>query len=479
MDRASALTKEAFENETPALADTFLNLAKAAAKASSVAPDLDSSDMYAELAERALEQAANMATMAVAAQPEAAAAVVTRVQLGSAAIVASRLKRLCQLGVSLDEVEDDWTFLLADMSDLATSARDLAAQFRGTKGAAAAGTAYQAVTMLANTRVTFALLLRERSSAQESLSPLTPHCDSILVSTPTLDSRGSWSSASASIDSPPIKEETEAEVAAATSGHLPDLQSPPLSPLSMPKGSKRRAPPPPLNLRHMASTLEAVQNYPRATPLTPQSLPPSPLNPARRASDSAVLRPSLTRGPSFQRPRRATVLSFSPVSPPKPDAHAAWHLLASAAKGYKLALSLLSASDQRDPARKSTLLLAIARVCIARAELSSLVNYGAHPPTPRADPRSGTQATGAAALLATAEVYATWAAREVGWSHVLVPSEKGTRCGARADEKGLAAVLTTLKVWRDRREAGEVWSRLETMGVTPLDVERVRRLECV
>lgn len=96
------------------------------------------------------------------------------------------------------------------------------------------------------------------------------------------------------------------------------------------------------------------------------------------------------------------------------------------------------------------------------------------PPTPRAEPRSGVQRTGTDALYATAEVYATWAAREVGWSKVLEPTERGVRLGARADEVGLAAVLTTLDIWNREGEAKEVWERLAEQGVSSGDVERAR-----
>ncbi|BEI86506.1 hypothetical protein CcaverHIS002_0607930 [Cutaneotrichosporon cavernicola] len=182
-----------------------------------------------------------------------------------------------------------------------------------------------------------------------------------------------------------------------------------------------------------------------------------------------------------------------------------WNELAIAGKGYKLALSLLSGANLAPyecARRKSDLLFAIASAALARAELAPrltpmtarnspgsyfsptaphaspeslcslrLMSYRTYtrastyprssrivPATPRPDPRSGMRTTGEAALRATAEVYAAWAAREVGWSAVIDPKGRvvDRRTGsAAADEAGLRAVLLAVRVWWIRAVAGD------------------------
>ncbi|CAK9782690.1 unnamed protein product [Cutaneotrichosporon oleaginosum] len=477
MDYASSLSKGDFELEAPGLAATFLALAEAAAAVSTLS-DPDGAEPHAELADHALAHAANMASLA------RAPALVTHIQLVGARIAADRLAFYARW-------EDvNWDDLLSELSTLASQTRELAQQLRGSRGAAAAEQAAEAVKLLADARVMHAGSLGKDAppptpgimSARSSIfatSPVsvtlaTPHTAEFSPPdhTPGLSSSsGSWLS---STGSPPIPEEPEEESSLAPA--IPD-------PAAVTSPRKRAPPPPPLKL---------VQRPPRPViqPLSPLYPPPalSPLNPARQAT-----RPRLVRNSS-------SALSSLGADAPLLAVQVQWNELASAGKSYKLALSLLSAANlpPHDRARrKSDLLFAVAAAALARAALVPRVaatpgifqraNSGSYfsptaphaspeslrslnlasrrtssprvvPPTPRHDPRSGVRATGAAALRATAEVYAAWAAREVGWSAVIDPRGRvaDRRTGtARGDEAGMRAVLLALRVWWVRAVAGD------------------------
>ncbi len=82
MDRMRSLRQEEASEQAPAIADTFLVLSSAVVTVSSLAPDLPTVDLHVELAEQALDQASNMATIAAAARVKSAtssANLVTRV----------------------------------------------------------------------------------------------------------------------------------------------------------------------------------------------------------------------------------------------------------------------------------------------------------------------------------------------------------------------------------------------------------------
>ncbi|GMK57848.1 hypothetical protein CspeluHIS016_0406820 [Cutaneotrichosporon spelunceum] len=501
MDSASSLSKADFKLEAPALAATFLALAEAAAAVSTLG-DLDAAEPYTDLADHALGHAANMATLA------SAPALLTHIRIVGARIATDRLAFYARWA------DVNWDGLIADLATLASQTRDLARRLRGSRGAAAADQAAEAAKVLADARVMHASSLgslRESQpptpgvltarSATFALSPVsvtlaTPPFTESPPSDPVsglVSSSGSWSS---STSSPPILEEPEEEEDLAPA--IPD-------PASVVSTRKRAPPPPPLKFvqrspRPLAQSL-SPQHPPMAQSMSPQHPPMalSPLNPARQA-----MRPSIVRD------------SGSANSPHAPDTRldapqAQWNELAAAGKGYKLALSLLSSANlpQYDRARrKSDLLFAIAAAALSRSELASRLvqtpgnisrsgsgSYfsptAAHaspeslnslhqmayrnqtrastyprsprspwvvPATPRSDPHSGTRMTGAAALRATAEVYAVWAAREVGWSAVIDPKGRvvDRRTGsAAADEAGLRAVLLALRVWWVRAVAGD------------------------
>lgn len=121
-------------------------------------------------------------------------------------------------------------------------------------------------------------------------------------------------------------------------------------------------------------------------------------------------------------------------------AQTAWDLLDSAVKQYKVALSLVSSTDMphSDMAKaKTETLYSIAYCSLFMASLAPRLSI-AH------DKRTS--------LLVTAEVYSTWAAREVGWSFLIEGTKESQLADRRtnswrADESGKRAVMLLLRTW--------------------------------
>ncbi len=148
MDRMRGLRQDDAAEQAPAMAETFLALSSAAIAVSTLATDLTTVDLHVELAEQALDQASNMATVAAAARirsSTSSANLITRVQLASGRSSLERLKHTFTLGLELDE--DDFRSLMADMSMLATECRERAAKLKGSKSAAAATLAWEAILL--------------------------------------------------------------------------------------------------------------------------------------------------------------------------------------------------------------------------------------------------------------------------------------------------------------------------------------------
>jgi hypothetical protein len=153
--------------------------------------------------------------------------------------------------------------------------------------------------------------------------------------------------------------------------------------------------------------------------------------------------------------RKASVISFTAeeegagLVPSAQLASSAWQLLDGAIKQYKLALTLLSSSDL-PPAHlargKADTLTQIAYSSWFQASLATRVALAA-------DKRTG--------LLVTAEVYATWAAREVGWSFLIEGTQEAAQADRRtnswrADESGKRAVMMLVRTWWHRAVTTEM-----------------------
>jgi len=573
MDRVRSLRRDAFEGEAPALADMFLALAEAAGTVATLATDLDTVDGHAELAEHALDQAANMATLAAAAKvrpTSSGAALITRVQLASGRAAAERMRHMFLLGVPLDE--DDFNCLISDMTLLVKETRDRASRLKGSKGAAAAAQAFEAVQQLGDTKVLYANLLRcvWRARRELSLSPTEPVSPfASLYSAPTTpttpttpglvrdhDRRGSRTASMSSvmsvvseqIETPPmpeesIPEETEEEAAVAAAEEAAAKR--PTVTLNDPPKRTRAPPPPPLKLSRPPTI--PLPPLPQLSPHAPRT-PLSPLNPSstpallRRASDFTGTRPRLGQSASFHAltgsPAWRTAVStpsisaipplpspaiplndnnpglspapshrrrlssmtrplnawdrkpsfcFSPspaVSPGAADGHVptselaykAYTLLSGALKHYKVALTLLSQAEvgSKRARLKSEVLAGIANISLFRAMLAPRMKL-AGLLEDKDDPKQ---------LLNTAEVYSTWAAREVGWSFIIegTPSAElaDRRSGQWEDaEAGKRAVLLTLRIWWYRATSDVGADKTTAKENVARVVKRLRDLEGV
>ncbi|KAL1406273.1 hypothetical protein Q8F55_007969 [Vanrija albida] len=566
MDRARGLKREAFEDDTPALADMFLALAEAASAVASLAIDVDTVDMHGELAEHALDQAANMATLAasVGRKPShASAAIITRVQLASGRAAAERLRRLFHLGIPLDL--DDFDALTGDMEVLVEETRERVARLKGSRGTLASAQAFEASKQLGESKLLYANLLRmswrsragqgaeyREQSLPSSSSSERPFLSP--VSTPGLQRADSASTASGTIESPPIVEETEEEVAVAE-GRRPSLARTTSSASVAVPRRKRAPPPPPLTLvtnghgpppplpplpPHLASPALITPRTP-LSPLNPMAQDPLALAGAnvsggpRRLSEAshALQRPRLTRtGSSFSHhlpsPRTAvwqagvhgtpdagTPLpspglqpgspglhrrlssmtsplylgawhrkgSFPGFSPDavKPDpmddelAQTAWALLDGGLKNLKMSINhLLSGGFSAPEAAhlKSQVLFAISSTLLFQASLvPRLRNSPGHTGPERP-----------LALLVTAEVYAKWAAREVGWSEIIEGSPAAAIADRRiasweADEAGKRGVLLLLRVWWFRASAEDGADKEQAKSSVEVVVRRMRDRE--
>jgi hypothetical protein len=158
----------------------------------------------------------------------------------------------------------------------------------------------------------------------------------------------------------------------------------------------------------------------------------------------------------------------------------AYSLLASALKHYKVALTLLSQSEVglRRAELKSEVLASIASASLFSAMLAPRVACIDKPK----------------ALLNTAEVYSTWAAREVGWSFIIEgtpsavladrrapggPAPKSAPGSWEADEAGKRAVLLTLRIWWYRGTADVGSDKSAAKESVARVVKRLRDIEGV
>lgn len=161
MDRMRQLRSDTAATHAPAMAETFLALSTAALTVSSLAIDLTTVDSHIELAEQALDQASNMASLAASAKSKSktsSSSLITRVQLASGKSSIERLRHTFLLGVELDD--DDFKALISDIKVLATDCREKAVKHKGSKGAAAATLAWEATKQLGDAKLTYANLLR-------------------------------------------------------------------------------------------------------------------------------------------------------------------------------------------------------------------------------------------------------------------------------------------------------------------------------
>ena len=510
MDRMREMKKEEAAQQAPAMAETFLALSSAAITVSSLATDIATVDEHIELAEQALDQASNMATVAAAARVKSSSSsanLITRIQLASGQSSLERLRHTFILGRDLDE--DDFRSLMSDMTMLATECRERAAKLKGSKGAVASTLAWEAVKQLADAKVMYASLLRlvwrkrrPAARARTGSAPggvdrgsrkLSVRADSMEApiieededeKSSSDEKRGSESSGSRKssksgrssmsgdhdvLKSLPVLNKVEAPAHKDGMLSLADARRS-ISSDARRDSSKTAS-------RKGSHALESLNEGEEVSTFSPSSLRFSSSGPARRGSwlpESPG--PRSRRLSSMNAPltgpdgisawtRKASVISLDTeeeaagLVPSAELALTAWQLLDNALKQYKLALSMLSGSDlpSAQLARaKADTLFAIAYSSLFMASLSRRVAE-AH------EKRSG--------LLVTSEVYSTWAAREVGWSFLIEGTKEAASADRRtnswrADESGKRAVMLLLRTW---------WHRAVTTATTDVDTKASAR----
>ncbi|WWC67868.1 uncharacterized protein I206_101785 [Kwoniella pini CBS 10737] len=492
MDRMRDLNSNEAAQQSPVMAEMFLALSSAAVFVSSLSTDINIVDLHIELAEQALDQASNMATVAAAARIKSStssANLITRVQLASGASSLERLRHTFHLGVDLDE--DDFRALIQDMSMLATECRERAAKLKGSKAATAATLAWEAIRQLADAKTLYANLLRlvwrkrgprRRSTTKNSLLP-----------TSGLGTPRRLSVRNGSLDARTIQEEDEEE---ADGQGTPRKDSDPKSigrrestssTGSKGQGSRKgsilgavsedaevsdfhqnrsRGSRPSISIPQTGRRGSWLPNAAEAGGLiggrarrrsslgfgsisTLPGLGSSPEPRSRRISSIGGGGPLVGPDGISAWNRKASVISIGSedenagLVPSSELARSAWQLLEGGVKQYKLALSVLNGSDlpnaQLAKAKNETL-TAIAYSSLFMASLAPRLTVAAEKRT---------------SLLVTAEVYSTWAAREVGWSFLIEGTQAAQLADRRtnswrADEAGKRAVMLLVRAWWHR-----------------------------
>ncbi|WRT64848.1 uncharacterized protein IL334_001784 [Kwoniella shivajii] len=476
MDRMRELGPNEAAQQSPVMAEMFLSLSSAAVFVSSISIELNLVDLHIELAEQALDQASNMATVAAAARVKSStssANLITRVQLASGASSLERLRHTFHLGVDLDE--DDFRALIQDMTMLATECRERAAKLKGSKAAAAATLAWDAIKQLGDAKTLYANLLR---LVWRKRGPRRRSTSKPIATTPRR-----MSTRNGSLDAPTIQEEDEEE-----EGGTPRKDSDPKSlggrresasstgsrGQGSRKGSILGAVSEDVEVsnfhqargRNSRSSISIPQTGRRGSWLPTPTESGAPGRARRRSSVGfGISPPTASPEPRSRRissiggggplvgpdgvsawARKASVISLGTedeaqgLVPSSELARSAWQLLEGGVKQYKLALSVLNGSDlpnaQLAKAKNETL-TAIAYSSLFMASLAPRLTIAAEKKT---------------SLLVTSEVYSTWAAREVGWSFLIEGTQAAQLADRRtnswrADEAGKRAVMFLVRVW--------------------------------
>ncbi|WVQ97979.1 hypothetical protein IAU59_005099 [Kwoniella sp. CBS 9459] len=505
MDRMRSLGPNEAAQQSPAMAEMFLALAQAAVTVSSLATDLTSVDLHIELAEQALDQASNMATVAAAARVKSStssANLITRVQLASGASSLERLRHTFHLGVDLDE--DDFRALLSDMSMLATECRERAAKLKSHKQAAASTLAWEAIKQHGDGKTLYANLLRlvwrnrkPRRRSGPKTGPSTPR---------------RMSTRNGSLDAPIKEEDEESEDAlsnsASDSARRESVSSNGSRGQGSRKGSMLGAVSEGVEISNFHSARSRASRGSISIPQTGRrgSWLPTPAEGGGRSrrrssvgfgsSVGTIISPdtrsrrisSIGGGGPLVGPdgisawnRKASVISLGSedeaagLVPSSELARSAWQLLEGSIKQYKLALSVLNGSDlphARLAQAKNETLVAIAYCSMFMASLAPRLTVAAEKRTSH---------------LVTAEVYATWAAREVGWSFLIEGTHAAQLADRRtnswkADEAGKRAVMLLVRTWWHRAvttESIDVNTKTSAKDAVETVVRRMRDKEGV
>lgn len=491
MDRMRGMDSKTAAEIAPSMAEMFLALASAAITVSSLAVDLPTVDLHVEVAEQALDQASNMATMAAAAKVKSStssANLITRVQLASGRSSLERLRHTFVLGCDLDE--DDFKSLMADMALLATECRERAVKLKGSKAAAASTLGWEATKQLGDAKILYASLLRlvwrKRRPKRRGLGSgdsHSPHTGARKVSQRA-------GSAEMTIQEEPEPEEEgkgegeegrrESNVSAARSSVSAGASRKGSALESVSEGTEVSR----FN-HHSRPSASSISISPRAL-ATGRRGSWLPMNPdgtfGRSRRLSSMSAPLIgTDGTTSAWNRKASIISLTTdeeaegLTPSSELAQASWNQLEGATKQFKLALSLLGNSD-----------LPSMHLARAKADTLSQIAYASLFQASLA-PRVLSAAEKRTSCLVTAEVYATWAAREVGWSFLIEGTKESAAADKRtnswrADESGKRAVMLLVRIWWHRAvttEAIDIETKAAAKDAVEVVVRRMRDREGV
>lgn len=505
---ATALVTEAdnapsdsVKSATAKATDALMNLASSAMQVGNLAPTQPLSDEYYAIVELALDRAS---TLVLNAKPPSSMEAsinnpfLTQIHLLSCEANIGRIEHLFALDGSIDE--DDFKAVISDLEVLTDRERSRAKSMRGSKAAAASTAAFYSLKQLADTRYHYACLLRqiwrkrkalpanlrrtstssigssgsEGSSRRPSVEVSSKLNPSLHLTQPRKPSKAGSNRALSFADDTILEmDETNEELGrgsiSAESARSDEV-------VVTPVGDAMRLNPPTLSRKHSLSSMGEPMS-PRRPDQSMLKRPSfvSPFDP--KASLTAVGLTNLAS--SFEQRRgswmpsgdiqalrarrlssiglakqdssisawnrKASVVSITSDegnhnTPSSALVLAAWNALSEAIKEYKVSLTILSSSHvsaSELAQSKSEVLLAIADASLFKASLSPRLAIAAEKRTP---------------LLVTAEVYATWAAREVGWASVIEGTKESEASDKRtsswrADEAGRIAVLTLLRTW--------------------------------
>jgi hypothetical protein len=499
--------KETRKSATSKAIDAVMNVASSALQVGNLAPTQAVSDEYYAKVELALDRAS---ALVIDAKPSSSMETsinnpfLTQIHLKSCEASIARIQHLFALGGSVDE--DEFKAVISDLEVLNDRERSRAKSIRGPKAAAASTAAFHSLKQLADTRYQYACLLRQiwrkrkalpanlRRTSTSSLgsngsdaSTRRSSVDvihrsgpaSLLPTSRTGSKSGPLRKLSYAGDTIPEMDETSEDnsrgSASEESSQGDEALVTPLDNLAVPsvpsldRKLSQTAIEPMSPRRPDHSTLKRpsfISPFDSEAALTAGGLDNlRPISEQRRGSwmpsgDLEAVRARRLSSIGLAKQdatisawnRKASVISIAseegaPYTTSSTLVSAAWNLLGEAIKEYKLSLTVLSrshllASDLAQ--QKSEVLLAIADASLFKASLA---------------PRLSVAAEKRTSLLVTAEVYATWAAREVGWAAVIEGpkesriTEKRTSSW-RADEAGRMAVLTLLRAWWYRAATG-------------------------
>lgn len=491
VDEAENAPSDSVKSATAKATDALMNLASSAMQVGNLAPTQVLSDEYYAIVELALDRAS---TLVLNAKPPSnmEASInnpfLTQIHLLSCEANIGRIEHLFALDGSIDE--DDFKAVISDLEVLTDRERSRAKSMRGSKAAAASTAAFNSLKQLADTRYHYACLLRqiwrkrkalpanlrrastssigssgsEESSQRSSVEVPSKVNHSMLFSQPRKPSKaGSNRTLSFADDTILEMDETSEDPARDSTNAERDTMNlnPPilgrkhsLNPASTGEPMSPRRPD-----HSMLKRPSFVSPFDPKASLTAVGLTDLASSFEQRrgswmpSGDIQALRARRLSSIGLAKQdssisawnRKASVVSISSDDGNHNTSSsalvlAAWNALSEAIKEYKVSLTMLSSSHvsaSELAQSKSEVLLAIADASLFKASLSPRLAIAAEKRTP---------------LLVSAEVYATWAAREVGWASVIEGTKESEAADKRtsswrADEAGRIAVLTLLRTW--------------------------------